>query len=346
MPPAGLLRRVREAGVMLIINMQVIAVDEDSVGVIEAAGGRKEVEKRTVVHALDSMGSMDIMVCGEGLVDLVPSEHGQLADLTPALGGGPFNVAIAAGRLGASVGFQSRLSRDAFGQALMERLHKEGVDTSLVQRGEEPTTLAVCNIGEDGSATYSFYTEGTADRLVEPVLADVPWACFGTVSLALEPGASRYAALLKEFAAKGTKVALDPNIRPFFATSEHQEFLLSLLPHITLLKLSEEEVEFLGEDALAQVPIVVTTRGAEGLSVRTDSVSLQVPPVKVEVADTIGAGDTVMAALLRQLVQRDISALGVEEWQEILHFAATAAAITVSRTGAQPPTFSEVEERL
>lgn len=289
---------------------------------------------------------MDIMVCGEGLVDLVPREHGQLADLTPALGGGPFNVAIAAGRLGASVGFQSRLSRDAFGQALMERLHKEGVDTSLVQRGEEPTTLAVCNIGEDGSATYSFYTEGTADRLVEPVLADVPWACFGTVSLALEPGASRYAALLKEFAAKGTKVALDPNIRPFFATSEHQEFLLSLLPHITLLKLSEEEVEFLGEDALAQVPIVVTTRGAEGLSVRTDSVSLQVPPVKVEVADTIGAGDTVMAALLRQLVQRDISALGVEEWQEILHFAATAAAITVSRTGAQPPTFSEVEERL
>ena len=228
----------------------------------------------------------------------------------------------------------------------MERLHREGVDTSLVQRGDEPTTLAVCNIGEDGSATYSFYTEGTADRLVEPVLADVPWACFGTVSLALEPGASRYAELLQELAAQGTKVALDPNIRPFFATPAHREFLLSLLPHVTLLKLSEEEVEFLGEDALSQVPVVVTTRGAEGLSVRTDSVSLQVPPVTVEVADTIGAGDTVMAALLRQLVERDISALSVEEWQEILHFAATAAAITVSRTGAQPPTLSEVEELL
>lgn len=79
---------------------------------------------------------------------------------------------------------------------------------------------------------------------------------------------------------------------------------------------------------------------------RTDSVSLQVPPVKVEVADTIGAGDTVMAALLSQLLTRDISALSAEEWQEILHFAATAAAITVSRTGAQPPTLPEVEERL
>ena len=209
---------------------------------------------------------MEIMVCGEGLVDLVPREHGQLADLTPALGGGPFNVAVATGRLGADVGFQSRLSRDAFGQALMERLTEEGVDTSLVQRGEEPTTLAVCNIGEDGSATYSFYTEGTADRFVDPALVDVPWACFGTVSLALEPGASRYAELLKDLAAKGTKVALDPNIRPFFATPEHREFLLSLLPHVTLLKLSDEEVEFLGEDALAQVPIVVTTRGAEGLA--------------------------------------------------------------------------------
>lgn len=331
---------------MLIVNVQVIAIKEDPVWIVKATRRRGEMEVRTVVHAPDSMGSMDIMVCGEGLVDLVPRGRGRLADLTPALGGGPFNVAVAAGRLGASVGFQSRLSRDAFGQALMERLHREGVDTSLVQRGDEPTTLAVCNIAEDGSATYSFYTEGTADRLVEPVLADVPWACFGTVSLALEPGASRYAGLLQELAAQGTKVALDPNIRPFFATPAHREFLLSLLPHVTLLKLSEEEVEFLGEDALSQVPVVVTTRGAEGLSVRTNSVSLQVPPVEVEVADTIGAGDTVMAALLSQLVERDISTLGVEEWQEILHFAATAAAITVSCTGAQPPTLSEVEELL
>lgn len=306
------------------------------------------MKKRTVVHALDSMGSMDIMVCGEGLVDLVPRGRGQLADLQPALGGGPFNVAVAAGRLGADVGFQSRLSKDAFGCTLVERLTEESVDTSLVQRGEEPTTLAVCNIADDGSATYSFYTEGTADCLVEPALADVPWACFGTVSLALEPGASRYAALLKDLAARGTKVALDPNIRPFFATAEHREFLLSLLPHVTLLKLSEEEVDFLGAGALEQVPVVVTTRGADGLRVRTASVSLEVPPVKVEVADTIGAGDTVMAALLTLLAERDGNAaeLSAEDWREILQFAATAAAITVSRTGAQPPTRTEVEARL
>ena len=297
------------------------------------------------------MASMDIMVCGEGLVDLVPRGRGRLADLTPALGGGPFNVAVAAGRLGAHVGFHSRLSTDAYGCALVDRLAEEGVDTSLVQRGAEPTTLAVCNIADDGSATYSFYTEGTADRFVEPVLTDVPWACFGTVSLALEPGASRYAALLKDLAARGTMVALDPNIRPFFATESHREFLLSLLPHVTLLKLSEEEVDFLGAESLEQVPVVVTTRGGEGLSVRTASVSVAVPPVAVDVADTIGAGDTVMASLLTLLAERKLSAaeltaLNAEEWREILHFAATAAAITVSRTGAQPPSRAEVEERL
>lgn len=292
------------------------------------------------------MGFMDIMVCGEGLVDLVPRGRGRLADLTPALGGGPFNVAVTAGRLGADVGFQSRLSTDAFGAALVDRLSEEGVDTSLVQRGEEPTTLAACNIAEDGSATYSFYTEGTADRLVEPELADVTWAYFGTVSLALEPGASRYAELLKELAARGTKVALDPNIRPFFATEEHRDFLLSLLPHVTLLKLSEEEVDFLGAEALEEVPVVVTTRGGEGLNVRAGSVDVAVPPVAVEVADTIGAGDTVMAALLAQLVDVDPESLSESEWEDVLHFAATAAAITVSRTGAQPPTRAEVEAKL
>lgn len=292
------------------------------------------------------MAIMDIMVCGEGLVDLVPREPGRLADLQPALGGGPFNVAVAAGRLGADVGFQSRLSTDAFGCALVDHLTNQGVDTSLVQRGDEPTTLAVCSIAEDGSAAYSFYTEGTADRAVEPVLVDVPWACFGTVSLALEPGASRYGALLTNLAARGTNIALDPNIRPFFATEKHREFLLSLLPHVTLLKLSEEEVEFLGAEALEEVPVVITTLGGEGLSVRTSSVSVQAPPVAVDVADTIGAGDTVMAALLSQLVDKDPAALTETEWQRVLHFAATAAAITVSRTGAQPPTRAEVEAKL
>ena len=111
-----------------------------------------------------------ITVCGEGLVDLVPihsSNHtdSRLLPLTPALGGGPFNVAITAARQGEPTQFLSRVSTDNFGDALIDRLTSENVDTSLVQRGQEPTTLAVTSLNPDGSASYSFYIDGTADRL-------------------------------------------------------------------------------------------------------------------------------------------------------------------------------------
>ena len=101
--------------------------------------------------------------------------------------------------------------------------------TTHLQRGDEPTTLAVTTIHEDGSASYNFYIEGTADRLVEPRLVPADIACFGTAPspLNLVP---RYAQLLKDFAAQGTLVALDPNIRPFYATPEHRAFLANLLP--------------------------------------------------------------------------------------------------------------------
>ncbi|HCG47489.1 PfkB family carbohydrate kinase [Corynebacterium flavescens] len=291
---------------------------------------------------------MTIHVCGEGLVDLVPVAPGSLNDLTPALGGGPFNVAIAAARLGADVAFQSRLSTDGFGRELVAALEREGIDTTWVQRGDEPTTLAVTTIDPDGSASYTFYTEGTADRLVAPRLAPADIACFGTVSLALEPGASRYANLLREFAHQGTLVALDPNIRPFYATETHRAFLQELLPYVTLLKLSVDEVEFLGPAALKKVPIMVITDGSVGLRVVAGTTDFQLPAYPVEMADTIGAGDAVLGALLTTIDERGLDRDALErlsqyDWQKILEFAAKAAAITVSRTGAQPPTRAEVE---
>ncbi len=294
------------------------------------------------------MEFMTIHVCGEGLVDLVPVAPGSLNDLTPALGGGPFNVAIAAARLGADVAFQSRLSTDGFGRELVAALEREGIDTTWVQRGDEPTTLAVTTIDPDGSASYTFYTEGTADRLVAPRLAPADIACFGTVSLALEPGASRYANLLREFAHQGTLVALDPNIRPFYATETHRAFLQELLPYVTLLKLSIDEVEFLGPAALKKVPVMVITDGSAGLRVVAGTTDFQLPAYPVEMADTIGAGDAVLGALLTTIDERGLDRDALErlsqyDWQKILEFAAKAAAITVSRTGAQPPTRAEVE---
>ena len=132
------------------------------------------------------MSTTRIVVGGEALVDLVPTPDGTLA---PRLGGGPLNTAVAAARLGAPVAFLSRVSTDPFGDAVLARLQESGVDGSFVQRGPEPTTLAVVGVGADGSARYSFYTDGTADRLVADPgpLPGAAAVSLGTLSLVLEP---------------------------------------------------------------------------------------------------------------------------------------------------------------
>ena len=286
-----------------------------------------------------------ITVYGEALVDLVPSAPGPLAPLTPALGGGPFNVARALGRFGASVAFQSRLSSDTYGAALRQSLLDAGVDLSKCPSGEEPTTLAVTALRDDGSASYTFYVNGTADRLAEPVPVTDGYAVFGTLSLALEPGSLRYAEAARVSADNGAIVCLDPNLRPAFSSEKHRLFLRGLLESVTVLKLSDEEVEFLGDTS--DVPVVVTTLGGDGIRVRAPFGSVEVQAPAVEVADTIGAGDTIMAALVHQFDARGLDrsallALGADEWREILDFAARAAAITVSRTGADTPYLHEL----
>jgi fructokinase len=305
-----------------------------------------------------------ILVGGEALVDLVPApgtRPGELGPLRPLPGGGPYNVAITVGRLGAPVRFLSRLSTDVFGAALIQRLELSGVDTGMVQRGPEPTTLAIAGIGPDGSARYSFYVQGTADREVRhpgPLPPDVAIVSLGTLSLALEPGASRYEQVLREHAATGGLTVLDPNIRPALVTPAYRERFASWLPDIGLLKLSIEDAAWLADGDphqavkgwLEQGPAaVVLTRGADGIVVRTaagDEVAVPTPPTTV--VDTIGAGDTVHGALLHWLHTSGISTsdalreVGAQEWRKALDFAARAAAVTVSRAGAEPPYAAEL----
>ncbi|MFK0116058.1 carbohydrate kinase [Streptomyces sp. NPDC090994] len=299
-----------------------------------------------------------IVVAGEALIDLVPQATGALAALTPALGGGPYNTAVALGRLGSPVAFCSRVSHDAFGEALLDRLRQTGVDVSPVQRGTEPTTLAVATVGADGSAAYSFYVEGTADRLFHTP-AELPSetraVSFGTCSLVLEPGASAYEELMRESAARGLFTALDPNIRAGLIADPdgYRARFKSWLPSVSLLKLSAEDAEWLGgtpREWLASGPAaVVVTLGGDGLTVFTrDGSVYAVPGEQVDVVDTIGAGDTVNAALLHGLAARDaltheaLASLGADGWTDLLGFAARAAAVTCSRAGAEPPYAHEV----
>ncbi|MDV6302026.1 carbohydrate kinase [Rhodococcus cerastii] len=308
---------------------------------------------------------MTILVCGEALVDLVPVHEGPL--LSPKLGGGPFNVAVAIGRLGSPVAYLSRISRDPFGEQILASLRDAGVDTTWVQRGDEPTTLAMTTLAEDGSAEYSFYADGTADRLVaDPgdLPDEISVLSFGTLSLLYEPGASMYAGLLHRARAAGKLTMLDPNIRPAAIDSTSGDITAdgfrdrfrSWLPSIDILKVSEDDSFWLGlgtqgttvDDWLAAgVTAVVMTRGGDGISVFTASEEITVPGVAVDVVDTIGAGDTVHGALLSFLQEETIitsnavKEMSKEDWREALEFAAKAAAITVSRPGADPPWASE-----
>nr|WSY55760.1 carbohydrate kinase [Streptomyces sp. NBC_00886] len=299
-----------------------------------------------------------IVVAGEALIDLVPQGTGALAALKPALGGGPYNTAIALGRLGSPTAFCSRVSDDAFGEALLTGLRQADVDVLDVQRGPEPTTLAVATLDAHGSATYSFYVDGTADRLfaVPAVLpAETEAVSFGTCSLVLEPGASAYEELMRTASAQGVFTLLDPNIRAGLISDAdaYRARFRNWLPYVSLLKLSEEDALWLGgtprEWLDAGPSAVVITQGGDGLAAFTkDGTVYPVPGEKVDVVDTIGAGDTVNAALLHGLSTHDalssegLAGLGRGGWTQLLKFAARAAAITCSRAGAEPPYASEL----
>lgn len=307
-----------------------------------------------------------IVVGGEALVDLVAEKveaTPALAPLTPRLGGGPYNVAIALARLEAPVSMLTRISTDDFGEALVECLHESGVDTSLVQRGNELTSLAVAIPGEDGSARYSFHVQGAADRLISdpgPLPTQTRALSLGTLSLVLEPGATVYETVLHRESRRGVLVALDPNVRSELIedpAAYRQRFRNWLAP-VGLLKLSTEDACWLDESdnpieavrkwARMGPAAVVLTRGEAGLTVVTRAgIRVDVPSTRSALVDTIGAGDTVQAALLDWLHRNDsLSADGVgeldpEQWRSALEHASNAAALTCSRQGAEPPTAAE-----
>ena len=301
-----------------------------------------------------------IVVGGEALVDLVPSPgtRDPSGPLLPRWGGGPYNVAVALGRLGVPARFLSRVSTDPFGTAMLDRLRRTGVDISLVQRGPEPSTLAVVGLEPSGSARYGFYTHGTADRLVTdpgPLPADTAAVALGTLSLVLEPGASAYEAVLRREAEAGRLISLDPNIRPALIADPdaYRARFRSWLPAVGIVKVSDEDAAWLGmnhpdEWLRAGVGAIVITRGGEGLSVVTAAGETTVPSVPTVVADTIGAGDTAHAALLARLYahgaldRNRLPDLDLLVWRDVLYFAALAASHTCARPGAEPPTAAEL----
>ena len=259
-----------------------------------------------------------ILCCGEALIDMLPREStaGEAA-FAPYAGGAVFNTAIALGRLGAASGFFTGLSTDLFGEILDQTLAASRVDTSLCARSVRPTTLAFVKL-VNGQATYAFYDENTAGRLLSvadlPALPDhIGTLFFGGISLVNDPAAGAYDELQARAAASGRVTMIDPNIRPGFITDQaaYRARIGRMMARADIVKLSDEDLHWLegagdltalARGIVARGPkVVFITEGAKGARAITATGERFVASQKVTVADTVGAGDTFNAGVLAAL---------------------------------------------
>ncbi|MBW7056435.1 carbohydrate kinase [Paracoccus bogoriensis] len=295
-----------------------------------------------------------ILCAGESLIDMVPQD----GVFRPLAGGAVYNTAIALGRLGIETGYLWPISTDPFGAQIMAPLAEAGVNTDLCPRTDRLTTLALVTL-TNGEARYSFYDEGSAGRMLRsediPPLPDSVTTLFaGGISLVPDPCGATLEGLIAAHHAR-LPVMIDPNIRPFFIkdANAYRGRLSRLLPMADIVKMSADDLEWLYPDRspeegarriLESGPkLVLVTGGEAGARALWSGETIHAPALRTRVADTIGAGDTfnagVLASLERQglLSKEALAAITPDQIRAALTLGAQAAAITVSRPGANPP---------
>ncbi len=313
------------------------------------------------------------VICGEALFDIfippgIADDSAELA-FAARVGGSPFNVAVGLARLGRKSALFAGISTDFFGERLKAVLEKEKVSTALLSRKSGPTTLGFVQQDEAGHPSYAFYGAGAADRSLTNAdlpsdLGDARCVHFGSYSIAVSPTADALQALaLRE---TGDRIiSLDPNIRltvePDLTVWRNR--VSRLVETADVIKVSDEDLACLYPDthpeSIAEtwlekdVELLVLTRGRRGATLISKQSQIDVTAPKIQVVDTVGAGDTFQAGLLRQVL--DLHNKAGSEWIKYLdteslltigRYAAAAAAITCSRQGADLPTHTEVDQFL
>jgi fructokinase len=289
---------------------------------------------------------VSIWVCGEVLIDILPSG--------PAVGGGPANTAKALARLGQDVHYIDGISSDAYGQSARAELIRDGVNLDLALTSDKPTCTATVSLDAQGGASYEFLIDGTAtfdfhsSWLPDPYRYQPQVLHIGTLVTVIEPGASAlydWAMQIAELA----PIVFDPNIRPSVQPDRdlYEAAVEKWAALSAVIKVSDDDLAWLfpnqSIDDVANrwisdgVFLVVVTRGANGIVGFTEDGRVEVPGVKVDVVDTVGAGDTVGAIVVEAMLSHGLVELRGDTLQEVLTRAAGAAAITCSRQGAQPP---------
>lgn len=253
-----------------------------------------------------------ITVAGEALMDVLVDASGRVSAHP---GGGPFNVARMVARLGAECQFLGRLSGDAFGRRLRASLEQGRVRLAAPEASSAPTTLAVAELDERGSADYRFYLQGTAAAELKPadipagVLRDSTAVAVGGLGILVEPMASSLLGLLPQAPAAAT-VLLDPNARPraFGDLARYHTAVSAFLGRADVVKASVEDLRLLYPESDVRLAArkllergaaaVLVTDGPAPVAVHTAAGESSVPVPEVRVADTVGAGDAFAAGFL------------------------------------------------
>jgi fructokinase len=289
---------------------------------------------------------VSIWVCGEVLIDILPSG--------PVVGGGPANTAKALARLGHDVHFIDGISSDAFGQSARSELLNDGVNLDLALASDKPTCTATVTLDDEGGASYEFLIDGTAtfdfaaSWLPDPYRYQPQVLHIGTLVTVIEPGASPLYDWAMEVA-ELAPIVFDPNIRPSVMPDRdlYEAAIEKWAALSAVIKVSDDDLAWLFPQASFEdvanrwindgVFLVVVTRGANGLVGFTSDGRVEVPGLKVDVVDTVGAGDTVGAIVVEAMLVHGLIELRGDLLRGVLTRAAAAAAITCSRKGAQPP---------
>ncbi|MFY9262435.1 MAG: carbohydrate kinase [Actinomycetaceae bacterium] len=312
---------------------------------------------------------MSFLVIGEALVDKV--RRGDTTTTHP--GGSPLNVAVGLARLDRQTTLITRIGDDDEGEMIAEYLADNGVRLYPGSIDDHPTSVARVELDDQGDASYTFEVRSSFPD-VETVKAqvaamatdgEIPHAVhIGSVGAHLEPGASQLREWLKALAGKAT-IFYDPNVRLSLVGPAEKMLadIDEMMEYIDVFKCSEDDLYELFEDANADrgakyflargAKLVVITQGKRGLSLYTPHVKVSVPARQLPVVDTVGAGDSLTSALIDGMSR--LTLLGGEDAESIPHmsagslvslgsYAAAAAAITVTRAGANPPTRQEISQ--
>lgn len=290
-----------------------------------------------------------ITVIGEALVDIVPAD-GRSREIP---GGGPANVAFGLARLGVPVNFWTWIGNDERGRRIAAHLQTSGVHLTEASRQAARTSTARVSVDSAGVPSYHF---DVSWDLPDDRAPGTDWIHIGSIGAFLEPGAEKVRNIVAAARRTGSLVSFDPNIRPALM-GDHDQAVMSfehLAAACDVVKMSDEDAEWLYPGASADamldslhgygVRLAALTRGADGSVLSSGADHVPVASPQVSVTDTVGAGDTYMTALLWQLIERpqDGFALSQDDLAAMGDICARAAAITVSREGADLPTLEEL----